>query len=116
MMKTKRGGGRAVPVLKSRCKRKLRSTTIKWGQRILFAVILLIIFQLGQFIYSNVWKSETSYSSERVNHVHVGRRKLLSEGVVWEQCHFEKAHTPHAFLPLYVFLIFLLFVGKKKSF
>lgn len=53
------------------------------------------------------------YSSERVDHV--GRRKLLSEGVVWEQCDFEKAHTPHAFLPLYIFLIFLLFVGKNMS-
>ncbi len=98
-----------MPVLKSRCKRKLRSTTFKWGRRILFVVLLLIIFQLGEFIYSNVWKSASSEYVDRV-----GQRKLLSEGAVWEQCHFEKAHTPHAFLPLYIFLIFLLFVGKNK--
>ena len=98
---------------KHRCKRKLRSTTFKWGRRILFAALVLIIFQLGQLIYSNTWKSETDYSSEAERVDRVGR-KLLSEGVVWEQCHFEKDRTPHAFLPLYIFLIFLLFVGKNK--
>ena len=100
-----------MPVLRSRCRRKLRSTAFKWGRRILFVALMLIIFQLGQFIYSTVWKSEVNYSSEaEVNRV---GRNLLSEGAVWEQCHFEKDHTPHAFLPLYIFLIFLLFVGKK---
>ena len=100
---------------KSRCKRTLQSTTFKWGRRILFAALVLLIFQLGKFIYSNTWKSETDYSSEEaLDGSHHAGRKLLSEGIVWEQCHFEKDHTPHAFLPLYIFLIFLLFVGKNK--
>ena len=116
-MKTRRGGGGAAPVLilsKNRCKKKLQSTTFKWGRRILLAALVLIIFQLGKIIYSNTWKSETDYDSEAERVHHVGR-KLLSEGVVWEQCHFEKAHSPYAFLPLYIFLIFLLFVGKNKK-
>ena len=73
------------------------------------------MLQLGNFIYSNTWKSETDYSSVehvlKAENIHHGR-KLLSEGVVWEKCDFEKANTRHAFLPLYIFLIFLLFVGK----
>ena len=99
---------------KNRCKKRLQSTTFKWGRRILFAALVLVIFQLAKIIYSNTWKSETEYNSQ-AEHVHYGGRKLLSEGVVWEQCHFEKAHSPYAFLPLYIFLVFLLFVGKNKK-
>lgn len=113
-MKTRRTGS-VLSLSKTRCKKKLRSGTVKWGRRILFVGSLFLILQLGNIIYSNTWKSETDYNSEDHEldeQVHHGR-KLLSEGVVWEQCHFEKAHTPHAFLPLYIFLIFLLFVGKK---
>ena len=113
-MKTRRTGS-VLSLSKTRCKKKLRTGTMKWGRRILFVGSLCLILHLGNIIYSNTWKSETDYSSEDHEldeQVHHGR-KLLSEGVVWEQCHFEKAHTPHAFLPLYIFLIFLLFVGKK---
>ena len=89
---------------------------MKWGRRLLFAGLLLIIFQLGNVVYSNVWRSETDYNSGIVEDDIRHGRKLLSEGVVWEQCDFEKGHTPHAFLPLYIFLIFLLFVGKNVVF
>ena len=116
MLAMKTGRTRSVLSLsKTRCKKNLRMGTMKWGRRILFLGSIFLILQLGSFIYSNTWKSETNYSSEDHElgeQIRYGR-KLLSEGVVWEQCHFEKAHTPHAFLPLYIFLIFLLFVGKK---
>ena len=96
----------------------MQTTAVKWGRRLLFAGLLFLILQLGNIIYSNTWKSETDYSSEdhvvEAEDIHRGR-KLLSEGAVWEQCDFEKAHTPHAFLPLYIFLIFLLFIGKTVT-
>ena len=114
-MKTRRSGT-VLSLTKSRCKKNLRTTSMKWGRRLLFAGLILAILQMGNFIYSNTWKSETDYNSDVLGEdIHHGR-KLLSEGVVWEQCHFEQEHTPHAFLPLYIFLIFLLFVGKTVSF
>lgn len=36
------------------------------------------------------------------------------KGVPWEECEFEKAHGSYAWLPLYCFGVFVLFVGKLK--
>lgn len=115
-MKSRRSGS-VLALTKSRCKKKLHTTSWRWGRRLLFAAFIVIVFHLGAALYSNTWKSETYYNSEEqvtADEVHRGR-KLLSEGVVWEQCHFEKGHSPYAFLPLYAFLIFLLFVGENVN-
>lgn len=45
--------------------------------------------------------------------VHQSRTLKQSHGAVWERCDFELAHSPYAWLPLYIFCIFILFVGKS---
>ena len=112
-MKTRRAGS-VLSLSKSRCKRKIQTSTFKWGRRILFAALLLLIFQFGKFVYYSTWKSEAEPDYSLEDDIPHHGRKLLSEGAVWEKCDFEKAHTPHAFLPAYIFFVFLLFVGKNN--
>ena len=47
--------------------------------------------------------------------VHQSRTLKETQGAVWERCDFELAHSPYAWLPLYIFIIFILFVGKSMQ-
>ena len=49
------------------------------------------------------------------NAVHQSRTLKETQGAVWERCDFELAHSPYAWLPLYIFIIFILFVGKSMQ-
>ena len=101
----------------------------KWGRRIITIALLLLVLQFSKLAFYKLWRSETDHTTaiKDVTDVRNGRKLLSVEpdvgsgsneteggghGAVWERCDFEKAHSQYAFLPLYVFLVFLLFIGK----
>ena len=63
---------------------------------------------------NNVFFKFSSCAESNPGNAHQSR-KLMSEGPVWERCDFEQRTSPYAFLPLYIFCIFLLFVGESTE-
>ena len=49
--------------------------------------------------------------SSSISNSPASRRHLLSSGAEWEQCGYEQQHAPGAFIFLYAFLTFHLFLG-----
>ena len=122
---------------KARCKRKFSRASFSWGRRIFFVAAFLLALQLarslhlGDLFVSSSNPVESDYSTivepNAFEQNTIPGRRLLSvdsnnsnntanttahHGPPWEQCDFEKAHVPYAWLPLYIFIIFIIFVGR----
>ncbi len=109
-------------------KRRFRKKAYIWHNRILCVAALLLILQitgiihLGELFVNTADDTHSSYNTltDPVSQSHNGRRLLSTNGSnntterggpVWERCDFENANTPYAWLPLYAFIIFFIFVG-----
>ncbi len=117
-------------------KRRFRKKAFNWHNRILCVAAFLLILQitgiihLGELFLNTADDTHSSYNTltDPVSQSHNGRRLLSTNGSnntindtqgmtnerggpVWERCDFENANTPYAWLPLYAFIIFFIFVG-----
>lgn len=118
---------------KARCTRKFSRASFSWGRRILFVGAFLLVLQLTRSLHSwdlfvtssNPVESDynTFVEPDSFEQNTIPGRRLLSvnsndsnttahHGPAWERCEFEKAHVPYAWLPLYIFIIFIIFVGR----
>lgn len=121
---------------KARCKRKFSRISFSWGKRIFFVGAFLLALHLVRSSHlGETLLNRNPVESEDGNLVEpfvaseqnsIPGRRLLSvsgnttdgnstgshHGPVWEQCDFEKAHVPYAWLPLYIFIIFVIFSGN----
>ena len=108
---------------------KISGRVSKWGKRFFIAAVLLIAVHGAQRVYKNVPSYVDTnhgrlqygiffkfnfiiyyFSGEESPHF---TRTLKSSGAAWESCDFENAHSPYAWLPLYISIILILFIGKS---